>query len=83
MSKLPNRGGPERHAKRSPRSRPDRIIEKRARWEDYLDPEEDPGLLEDEKMPDVDADVEANAEADAATDEAKEEPESGDDKSKD
>lgn len=79
MSKLPNRGGPERHAKRSPRSRPDRIIEKRARWEDYLDPEEDPGLLEDEEMLDVDAD----AEADKTADKAKEEPESGDDESKD
>jgi hypothetical protein len=50
MPKLPNRGGPERHAKRSPRARPDRIIEKRARWEDYLDPEEDPGLIEDEEV---------------------------------
>ena len=76
MPKLPNKGGPERHAKRSPRSRPDRIIEKRARWEDYLDPEEDPGLLEeDEALLDADADAEAG--------EAKEEPESGDDKSKD
>jgi hypothetical protein len=32
--------------KRRPRLRPDRIIEKRAKWQDYLDPEEDPGLSE-------------------------------------
>jgi hypothetical protein len=83
MPKLPNKGGPERHSKRSPRSRPDHIIEKRARWEDYLDPEEDPGLLEDEELLDPDAE-ETKEETKAETkDEAGEDQESTDEKSKD
>ena len=49
MPKLPNKGGPDRVGKRSPRARPDRIIEKRAKWEDYLDPDEDPGLLDEDE----------------------------------
>ncbi len=49
MPKLPNKGNADRHAKK-PHARPDRIIEKRAKWEDYLDPEEDPGLLDDEDL---------------------------------
>jgi len=50
MPKLPNRGGADRHGKKSPRARPDRIIEKRAKWEDYLDPDEDPGLLDEDEL---------------------------------
>lgn len=34
--------------------RPDRIIEKRAKWQDYLDPEEDPGLLEEGDLEEMD-----------------------------
>jgi hypothetical protein len=49
MPKLPNKGGADRHGKK-PHARPDRIIEKRAKWEDYLDPDEDPGLLDEEEL---------------------------------
>jgi hypothetical protein len=49
MPKLPNKGSAERHGKK-PHARPDRIIEKRAKWEDYLDPDEDPGLLDEEDL---------------------------------
>ncbi len=35
--------------KRKSHARPDRIIEKRQNWQDYLDPEEDPGLPDDEE----------------------------------
>ncbi len=50
MPKLPNKGSADRHGKK-PHARPDRIIEKRAKWEDYLDPDEDPGLLEEDNLP--------------------------------
>ncbi|MBM3288227.1 MAG: hypothetical protein FJY88_12900 [Candidatus Eisenbacteria bacterium] len=39
--------GPERHGKKKSHARPDRIIEKRQNWQEYLDPEEDPGLLDE------------------------------------
>jgi hypothetical protein len=35
--------------------RSDRIIEKRAKWQDYLDPEEDPGLLDDREFESAEA----------------------------
>ena len=41
------REGPERSKK--PHAGPDRIIEKRQNWQDYLDPEEDPGLVDDDE----------------------------------
>jgi hypothetical protein len=41
--------GPD-HQKRKSHARPDRIIEKRPNWQDYLDPDEDPGLLEDDDL---------------------------------
>jgi hypothetical protein len=46
MSSRIGRDGFERPKKKS--ARPDRIIEKRQNWQDYLDPEEDPGLVDDE-----------------------------------
>ena len=46
MSTRIGRDGFERPRKRN--ARPDRIIEKRQNWQDYLDPEEDPGLMEDD-----------------------------------
>ncbi len=54
--------GSERHAKRRSRARPDRIIEKRPRWQEYLDPEEDPGLLEEEEVDPRDGDGEDSEE---------------------
>jgi hypothetical protein len=44
----------DRYGKRKSHARPDRIIEKRPSWQDYLDPEEDPGLLDDEEALDLD-----------------------------
>ncbi len=46
MSSRIGRDGFERPKKKN--ARPDRIIEKRQNWQDYLDPEEDPGLLDEE-----------------------------------
>ena len=42
------RDGGDRYGRRKNHARPDRIIEKRPSWQDYLDPEEDPGLLDEE-----------------------------------
>ncbi len=39
--------GADRYGKRKSRTRPDRIIEKKQNWQDYLDPDEDPGLIDD------------------------------------
>jgi hypothetical protein len=46
MASRIGRDGFERPKKKN--VRPDRIIEKRQNWQDYLDPDEDPGLMDDE-----------------------------------
>lgn len=56
MQSRPLRDGPDRHARRKSHSQPDRIIEKRQNWQDYLDPEEDPGLLDEEELTEGDGD---------------------------
>lgn len=47
MSSQFGRDGIDRPKKKN-HARPDRIIEKRQNWQDYLDPDEDPGLMDDD-----------------------------------
>jgi hypothetical protein len=47
MERRSLRAGADRYSKRKSRARPDRIIEKRPTWQDYLESEEDPDLLEE------------------------------------
>ncbi|MFB3909794.1 MAG: hypothetical protein ACE15D_15470 [Candidatus Eisenbacteria bacterium] len=62
-----------RFPKRKSHARPDRIIEKRPNWQDYLDPEEDPGLLELE--PDIEPDLAAaDLESEAGREDEEESP---------
>jgi len=50
MEGQPRREGAERYGRRRSHARPDRIIDKRPKWQDYLDPDEDPGLLDEEEL---------------------------------
>lgn len=61
--------GGDRYGKRKNRARPDRIIEKRPSWQDYLDPEEDPGLVDEEEPAGVDETEPAGLDEEAAGEE--------------
>jgi len=50
MERQPRKEGAERYGRRRSHARPDRIIDKRPKWQDYLDPDEDPGLLGEEEL---------------------------------
>ena len=52
MEDRPIKGRADRSERRRAHARPHRIIEKRPNWQDYLDPDEDPGLLEEEDLMD-------------------------------
>jgi hypothetical protein len=47
MERRSLKAGADRYTKRNSRARPDRIIEKRPTWQDYLDSDEDSELIED------------------------------------
>ena len=71
-----SKDGAERRSKRRSHARPDRVIEKRPKWQDYLDPEEDPGLLDEDELLD-DRERENWAESDESDEEEAEEGSSG------